>query len=477
MSKMQQTSQIASFALYTSYGMIPANAMDQLKRHLLDAVGSFIHATNRPAIQKLLKLMTLLQPGVALQQLSPDRLCQLYTALIRYPDFMDNYLGKKSTCHPSDNIGPLFAATHLGSFSGKEFMTAMAIAYTIECRLIEEVPVMIKGFDHTLLLAYSTTAAVSRLLGLNEEETANALAMAGCNTNPLVTCRAAYTYEWKGFASSLVTQNCFQLAMLAKQGMTGPIKLFETPEKGFNDIFGMKLDYDWSKEKFDLISKCILKSYNAEVHTQSSIEAVIELRKAYNIAASDVESIDVTTFLTAYHIVGGGEYGDRKTVRSKEQADHSLPYVVAVALIDGDVYPAQLLPERVNQPDVQELLQKVNVHTSFPLHKPVKLAGLVDPYTAAYPDKVDAKVVITLKNRQKYELEKQSYNGFHDQPLGWQDCIYKFKKLTKGIVNEEEQTNITELIREMEITDPSSFCKLLQEIIAKENSELFKTPV
>src|SRR5207247_598346 len=135
---------------------------------------------------------------------------------------------------------------------------------------------------------------------------------------------------------------------------------------------------DWSKESFDLIRKCVLKRYNAEVHSQSTIEAVLELRHQHSIDPSEIEKIDITTFLTAYHIIGSGAYGDRKKVETKEQADHSLFYLVAVALLDGDIYPEQFEPARIKRKDVQDLLQKVSVKTGFPLHKPLKLAGVLD---------------------------------------------------------------------------------------------------
>jgi 2-methylcitrate dehydratase len=148
------------------------------------------------------------------------------------------------------------------------------------------------------------------------------------------------------------------------------------------------------------------------VHSQPTVEAALELKEKHSFDPLEIEKIDVTTFLTAYHIVGGGEYGDRKTVYTKEAGDHSMPYVVAVALLDGQVYPEQLFPERINQPDVQELLQKVDVHTSFPLHKPVKLAGILDKNTEAYPDKLMTQVTIEMKNGEKFSVEKESYKGF-----------------------------------------------------------------
>ena len=461
-----QVFQIASFALGEHDRSLSAH-LDQLKIHLLDSLGSCIFAFRQATIEKLKKQIESLSneriaslnfPG------SIDRAAQFYTALIRYPDFMDNYLGKEATCHPSDNIGALLAAGHAMNISGKEFLTAMGIAYEIECRLVEEVPVMIKGFDHTVLLAYSITAAVSRVLRLTEQQAANAIGIAGCTFNPLVTSRASYTTEWKGFASSMVALGCTNVVMLAKEDMTGPVGLFEMPEKGFPDIFGMKLEYDWSNENFELIRKCILKNYNAEVHTQPAIEAALELKQQYTFTVNDIEEINVTTFLTAYHIVGGGEYGDRMNVHSKEQADHSMPYLIAVALLDDDVYPAQLTPERIKRNDVQELLKKVKVKINFPVHRPVKVVGVVDKYTAAYPDKVYSEVTITLKDGKKLVCEKPDYKGFHTRPFSWNDVIEKFKRLTKGCIDDETSEKIIVTVREFEQYSVNDLINELQKI-------------
>jgi 2-methylcitrate dehydratase len=432
--KTNQCYQMARFICNTSFEAIPEDIIEQLKRHLLDSMGSLTYSIDRPAVQKLINQIKNLGENGRCQapvigHIAADRAAQLFTAMIRYPDFMDNFFGKEATCHPCDNIGVLLAAFQLVNTSGRDFLTAMAIGYAMECRLVEELPVMIKGFDHTVLLAYSATAALCRLLQLTEEQTAHALAIAGCSLNPLVTCRVSYTYEWKGFASSQVALGSMQAVLLAQQGMTGPISLFEG-EKGIPGIYGMELKYDWMQEDFSLIRKCILKRFNAEAHTQSILEAAEELMKEQPIAPGTISSMDVTTFLTAYHIVGGGEYGDRRQVHSKEQADHSLPYVLAVLLLDGKVYPEQLLPERIVKTDVQDLLKKVSVHTAFPLHKPVLVAGTLDPYTRAYPEKVKAKLEITLSDGKKYSKEKEDYYGFFTRPLSWQTIEEKFKTLS-----------------------------------------------
>jgi 2-methylcitrate dehydratase len=453
-NKSPQTYQIAKFALSKNFEDLREETVDQLKKHLLDSTGSILHCLHRPTIEKLTNQINELSSGgdckvPVIGKTSYDRGAQLYTALIRYPDFMDNYLGKEATCHPSDNIGALLAVSQLVNASGKDFLLAMAIAYEIECRLIEEIPVMIKGFDHTLLFAYSITAGLCRLLNLSVDETANALAIAGCTFNTLVACRASYTREWKGLMSSMVAFGCMNIVLQAKHGITGPTQIFEG-NKGFSKEIGMELKYNWEEDHFDLIPKCILKNYNAEVHTQSLIEAALQLKQKHKINPENIGSIEITTFITAYHIVGGGEYGDRHTVFSKEQADHSLPYVISAALLDDHLYPEQFEESRINSADVQQLLKKVKVNTKFHLHKPVKIAGFLDPYTEAYPDKLMGEVKIKMKNEKEYALEKEDYYGFHTRPMSWNDIKKKFKRLSQENADKELQQEIVDVITHLQ---------------------------
>jgi 2-methylcitrate dehydratase len=469
MKKELQNFQIARFVLNSTFEAVGTENIDQLKKHLLDALGSLIHATTKPAIYKLVRQMKVMGEGGNCQvpliaSLPYDRAAQLYTALIRYPDFMDNFMGKEATCHPSDNIGALLAASQFRPVSGKDFLTALAVAYQVECRLVLEIPVMKEGIDHTLLLGYSITAGLSRLLGLDEEQTAHALGITGCSISPLVTSRASYTYEWKGFASSMISLECMGITLLAREGMTGPIAIFEGP-KGFDEIFGMKLDYNWSKETFELIPKCVIKRYNVEVHAQASMEVIDDLRQQNNFSISDIDAVDITTFLTAYHIIGSGAYGDRKIVKTKEQADHSIFYAAAVLLLDGEIYPEQYEPERISRSDVQELLKKVKVSTGFPVHEPLIVAGLLDPYTIAYPDKMKTKVKIELKSGKTLTHEKEDYYGFFTRPFTWEDTIKKFERLANGVIDENKQKQIIKVVKDLEHQpDMSAMISLLSSI-------------
>jgi len=468
MKEQLQTKEIAHFALNARYEDIGASNIEQLKRHLLDSLGSLLHATKKETVQKLFNQLRLLSEGGScsvpvIGKLPLDRAAQLFTALIRYPDFMDNFMGKESTCHPSDNIGSLLAAAQYRGASGKEFLRAMAIAYQVQSRLVLEIPVMVEGIDHTLLLSYSIIAGIASMLDLTHEQTAHALAMGGCSISPLVSSRASYTFEWKGFASSFDAFNCMNIALLAKNGLTGPLALFEGP-KGFKEIFGMKLEYDWSKENFELIQRCVLKEYNAEVHSQSALEAILDIRKQSDFKLEGIKEVNVTTFLTCYHIIGSGMYGNRKDVKTKEQADHSLFYLAAVALLDGDVYPGQFEPERINRHDVQALLQKVNVQTAFPLHKPLKLSGMLDPYTREYPDKMISSVEIKYEDGTTLSCKKEDYHGFFTRPFTWDDTISKFLRLTKDILKPSHRQDIIELVKDLEHIDTKALITKITEI-------------
>ncbi|WP_343667877.1 MmgE/PrpD family protein [Chitinophaga sp.] len=468
MSVSDITERIARFSFFSSFEHLQPAVRAQLKKHLLDAAGSMLYSMKAPTVEKLFRQLRYLQcdgpvPVPVLGKTGVDRAAQLYTLLIRYPDFMDNYLGKHATCHPSDNIGGILAACQAVNASGRDFLTAMAIGYQVECTLIDQMPLMAKGIDHTALLAMSLTAALSPLYGLTLEQAAHAIGINGSTFNTTVTTRASYTYEWKGYASSLVALACTNTTLLAKEGVTGPLRYFEGP-MGFREEFDMDPEFNCEPGDFSRIERCILKSYNAEVHTQSAIEALLELRCKHNIAAKDVARIDATIFLTAYNIVGGGKYGDRKLVQTKEQADHSLPYLLAIAMLDGEVLPAQLLPDRIRRPDVQAFIEHVFVDTGLPLKSPRKVAEVLDPYTAPYPEKMPAKITIHLKNGAVIAEKKEDYKGFYTRPLEWDDVVNKVHLLGKDTTDGERRNELIAVIDNLENEPISRLTDLLSKI-------------
>ena len=99
-------------------------------------------------------------------------------------------------------------------------------------------------------------------------------------------------------------------------------------------------DIDWSREDLERVRRTIVKKYNAEIHSQSAIEGLLEMMKENGFLGEEVDRIRVDIFDVAHLIIGGGAEGDKTVVRTKEEADHSLPYILAVAALDGKVMPA-----------------------------------------------------------------------------------------------------------------------------------------
>src|SRR5206468_807797 len=131
---------------------------------------------------------------------APDRAALYNGVLVRYLDFNDSYFARGETCHPSDNLAPVLAAAEYASASGRELLTALAVAYQVQCRLSDEAPVRAKGFDHTTQGAYAAAAGAAKALRLNEPEAASAIAIAGTALNALRVTRTGTLSQWKGMA-------------------------------------------------------------------------------------------------------------------------------------------------------------------------------------------------------------------------------------------------------------------------------------
>ena len=463
-SKDTVTQGIARFALQSKFKDFQPDILERLKLHLLDSLGCALGAFEGQPVRELRDqieefggkpICTLIGGG----KTAPDRAACYNTALPRYLDFMDNFLAEGETCHPSDNIGSILTAAEYAEASGRELLTGLAVAYEVECRLTAGAPIMGTGFDHTTQLAYSIAAGAGRLLGLNEEQLCHALGLVGVELNALAVTRAAPTTQWKGFASSNVAFDAMHLVFLAREGMTGPVDVFEGV-KGFEEALGKEVRANWGVKGFGKIRECILKRFNAEVHSQSALEGMVQLREAKPFKAADVKEIDVTIFHTAYAIIGGGEYGDRSNVSTKEEADHSLPYLVAVAALDGDVQPQQFYPQRIKRADVQNLMRKVKVHPPVRIEKPRKLVEKIDPYSRNYPDLMPCRIEVKLNGGRKIWIEKTDYSGFKTKPWGWEEVINKFDGLAHK-TSRSRRERIVETVKRLEKSSAKELMQLL----------------
>jgi 2-methylcitrate dehydratase len=423
---MTHAVQLGGFVARASYDQLSPAARLQLKIRVLDALGCALGALDGEPIALLRAqiddfggnpLCTCIGGG----RTAPDRAAFWNGSLVRYLDFNDGYLAKNETCHPSDNVAPVLAAAEYAGDSGPDFLTALGVAYQVQCRLSDVAPVRDKRFDHTTQGSFAVAAGVSRALGLDAQRTANAIAICGTAFNALRVTRTGTLSNWKGLAYPNTAFGSTHATFLAMRGITGPLEVFEG-NKGFIETISGPFDIDWAHENLERVTQTSLKKYNAELHSQSALEGILDLRREYGLRGEDIERIEIDIFDVAYKIIGGGEEGDKTLVHTKEQADHSLPYMVAVALLDGQVMPEQYLPERIVRRDVQDLLRRVTVRQSSELSR-------------RFPEQMPCELTVHLRDGRVLSRVKSDYEGFKGRSMDWSTVASKFERLARPYVD------------------------------------------
>jgi len=446
--------QLAEFVSKAELLKLSSRARVQLKIRVLDALGCALGAIGTRPMQSVLAqteefggagLCSLIGAG----QTAPDRAAFYNSALVRYLDFNDSYLAKRETCHPSDNLGAVLAASEYSGGSGSDFLTALAVAYQVQCRLSDVAPVRDKGFDHTTQGAYAVAAGVSKALGLDAERTANALAMCGTAFNSLRVTRTGTLSNWKGLAYPNTAFGATHATFLAMRGITAPLEVFEG-NKGFMEAIAGRFEIDWFREDLERVTLTIVKRYNAEVHSQSAIEGILELRGREHFSPSSVEQVDVEIFDVAYRIIGGGEEGDKTKVKTKEAADHSLPYLLAVALLDGQVMPAQFFPDRIHREDVQSLLRRIRVRPAPDLSE-------------RFPSELPCRIRVLLHDGRVFSIAKSDYQGFLTRQPDWNSAIAKFRFLSEAHTTRSLRDEIIDAVENLEHLRIRDLAKLLQQ--------------
>src|SRR2546425_5400815 len=264
-SSMTIAERLARFAARASYDDLSEAAREQLKIRVLDALACAIGAVDGEPVRLVRAQVeefngsgpcSLIGGGHA----APDRAAFYNSALVRYLDFNDSYFAKGETCHPSDNLGAVLAAAEYADRSGRDLLTALAVAYQVQCRLSDEAPVRAKGFDHTTQGAYAAAAGIAKALALDENKTADAIAICGTAYNALRVTRTGALSHWKGLASANTAFGCTHGTFLAMHGITGPREVFEG-NKGFKESIAGQFDINWAEEDLERVTRTILKKY------------------------------------------------------------------------------------------------------------------------------------------------------------------------------------------------------------------------
>ncbi len=405
----------ARYACNLRYESIPAPVLHEAKRRFLDSFATAVGAMPAEAYQIAKKVSgrmmstpsaSLLGGGTS----SIEWATFVNGLLIRYLDFNDTYLSKEPA-HPSDNLAAVLSVGEMMGSSGKDLLVAAVLAYEIQCRLCDASSLRKYGIDHVTYGAISSCLAACKLLRLDEDKTTHAVGIAGVCNGALRQTRAGEMSMWKGCAFANAAKQGVFAALLASEGLTGPAPIFEG-ELGFMklltretfEVAPMGAEHGPSQNENDfMISHTYIKFWPVEYHAQSAVDAILQLRSRVG-DWKQVEKIDIHTFDAAVDIIGKDPEKYRPTTR--ETADHSMPYCVAVALIEGDVGLESFDDAHLKNAPLLELTNRVKLHRDASAN-------------ARYPKGIPNKLTVTMKDGRTFVKEVEfprghAYNKMND---------------------------------------------------------------
>lgn len=435
--------QLAEFALKTRFENLPDAVVTEARRRLIDSFGCAAGALHEPAPGIARRVASRFQgaPGATLfggGRSTADWGAFANGVHIRYLDCNDTYLSLEPA-HPSDNWAAIMAVgEHVGA-DGRDWITAAAIAYEVQCRLCDAASIRKRGWDHTTYGHLSTALAASRLLGLDHSRTVHALGIAGTTAAALRLTRAGELSMWKGCAFAHAARNGVFAAWLAADGMTGPSPLFEGDMGFWQQTSGpFTIAQLGGPEASDwMLPKTSIKFVPAEYHSQSAIAAAFELRPRIG-DPSRIQGIEIATFRTAVEIIG--QDPEKWRPKTRETADHSLPYCTAVALVDGTITADQFSPARLADPDLLDLVSRTRV--------------IEDPdLTAGYPAGIPNRVTVTLDDGSILVREVAFPPGHDKNPLTDDQLFNKFRSLAEPALGNDRMHQLWERLTRID-SDP-----------------------
>jgi len=419
------------------YGDLTKDAIHETKRRFIDALATALGAYRSPpaTIARQTALDVPVRKGGSVvigtqQRTTPDLAAFANGAHIRYLDYNDTYLSKEPA-HPSDNIAATLAVAQAAGRSGKDLILATVIAYEIQCRLCDAASLRAHGWDHVTYGAFSASLAAGKLWGLSPEKLVHAQGLAGvCNIATRQT-RTGQISMWKACAFSNACRNAVFAANLARQGFTGPEKIFEGPKGVFRQLTGGPFTVRLgSKRAGYMINKTYIKFWPAEYHAQSAIDAALQIRRQFvedGYSWRDINRLKIESFEAAVSIIGSEKEKWRPT--SRETADHSMGYMTVAALIDGEVTRATFEPRRFTNKKYLALLDRTAI---------VEAADL----NPGYPKGIPNRLRLRMKDGKVYTKTVKYPRGHAGNPMTDQEVEKKFHRLAEGVLSKRWQDKV-----------------------------------
>src|SRR5256714_2823400 len=455
--------QLADYACALRFEELSKEVVHEVKRRVIDSIGCALGAWKEEpfVIARRVAADFSAKHGSTIfgtdHKAPPDWAAFANGCAIRYFDFNDTYLSKEPA-HPSDNISAALAVAESVGASGRELITAIALAYEVQCRFCDAASIRARGWDHVTYGAFSTALACAKLMKLDPKDTRHAVNIAGVAGAAMRQARVGELSHWKGVAFANAARHGVFSALLAQAGMTGPGPIFEG-QMGFEKQLGVSLGN--LAEKFavpfaetgdgpaSMILHTSIKFWPAEYHSQSAIEAALLLREEVG-AGVEVKSMTIESHDASVDIIGSEP--EKWKPETRETADHSLPYTTAIALIDGEVTERQFQPERFMDPKIWKFLENVKVERNAEL-------------SAMYPGAVANIVHVDLADGRRLTKRVDYPLGHAKNPLKDSEVEGKFDSLVVPALGEERAKQIVDLVWKLE--EAKNVDELMRAVVMK----------
>jgi 2-methylcitrate dehydratase len=410
------------YAERLSFDGLSEGAVHEVKRRVIDVFGCALggYEADPPRIAREHALESTASPGATVlgtaHRTTAEAAAYANGVMFRYLDFNDMSMAKHGGGHPSDMIAAVLAAAEYADADPKAFMTGVVLSYEIMDRLADVCDISIgRGWDYPTWIALGSSYGAAKALGLTRDQTAQAISLGIVPNITLWQTRRGKLSMWKGAAAGNACRNGVFAALLARRGMTGPDEPFvgangffiqcaggivELPELGGN---GRPYKVEESKLKF----------FPADYEAQTSVHPALELRERIDGRVDEIEKLEIDTYNVAIRIAADSPAKWAPTTR--ETADHSIPYLVAVALTRGAVGMEDFAPERIADPKLHELMAKISVR-----EKP--------EYTADYPETTSFHFDATMRNGEHHTTEVHYPKGHPKNPMSDAEVEEKFRR-------------------------------------------------
>jgi len=450
------TARMSRWAAGLQFKDLSADAVYQAKRFLLDSMGCALGGYQQHDVRIALEILDeIAGPGPATVIGNGKRIDAVSASLanalmIRCMDYNDIYW-KQDPSHPSDIFSAAIACGERARSNGKELIVGLVLGHEFEMRLCEAAfpGIRERGWHHATLTAFVSPIVAGRMLHLRWEQIQHAIGISASRHCTLGAVTAGKLTMMKNTVDPMATQSGVLAAMLAEKGYTGPEHVIDGKE-GLTHVFKP----DW---KLDLlteglgnswrITQCGMKAFPTEALTHTPISAVIDLVKGNDLHPEQVTRIQIRSLARTADILSDPSKYDPRT---KETADHSLPYVIAAALAERQVSPAQFTMEKIMDPRIRAQLQKVEVVADPEIEK-------------VFPALQRVIVRIDTSDGRSFSKQLDYPKGDPRNPLTDQEVEEKFAVLAEGVLSTGAQKRVKETVWNLERVGSVSDLMVLME--------------